>query len=219
LNGPKKRVSAGADVVNASALGFGYTFSGSIGVMMTLPNERLLIDKTQLDEAMGRTFELIRARTPRDIESMTESVGLPAVRLAYQWALENTKAGFGADISWQRASDKMLEVRVQPQEVAELAISMGAAIAKEVVVFVGDLMHVDMADHTFEMAIEGKKIKGTFDGAISAAHPAQLPKRYKATLTVSTKIAVNAGEEDISYFLVRLDEPETESFFGFLPSS
>jgi hypothetical protein len=207
VNGPKKNAKASADVIEASAFGFAYTFPGSIGVMMTLANERLLVDKTQLDDAMAKTFELIRARTPAAIESMTETIGLPAVRLAYKWAFENSKAGFGADIAWQRSLERKIEVRVQPQEVAELALAMGAAIAKEQAVYVGDLVRVDLNDYTFDMVVDGKKMRGTFDKAISATHPAQLPKRYVATMTVSTKIAVGEGEEGASYFLVRLDDP------------
>jgi hypothetical protein len=207
VNGPKKSAKVSADVTDTTAFGFAYTFPGSVGVMMTLANERLLVDKTPLDEAMAKTFELIRARTPTDIEAMTETVGLPAVRLGYKWAFENSKAGFGADIAWQRVLERKIEVRIQPPEVAELALAMGAAIAKEQVTYTGDLMHVDMNDYTFEMVADGKKIKGTFDKAISATKPAKLPKRYVATMTVSTKIAVGEGEEGASYFLVRLDDP------------
>jgi hypothetical protein len=211
LNGPKKSAKASVEVIDASAFGFAYTFPGSVGFMMTLANERLLFDKTKLDDAMGKTFELIRARTPIKIEAMTEVVGLPAVRLAYKWAFENSKAGFGADIAWQRVLDRKIEVRVQPQEVVDLALAMGAAIAKEQVVYTGDLVRVDLNDSTFEMMVDGKKIKGTFDRAISSANPAQLPKRYVATMTVSTKIAVGDGEEDTSYFLARLDDPPPPS--------
>jgi hypothetical protein len=219
VNGPKKRAKASAETIEATAFGFAYTFPGSIGFMMTLANERLLVDKTPLDMAMSRTFELIQARRPDEIESMTEAVGLPAIRSAYQWAFENAKAGFGADIAWQRVLDKKIEVRVQPQEVAELAQAMGAAIAKEQVTYNGDLVQVDMTDYTFEMMVDGKKIKGTFDKAISVARPAQLPKSYVATMTVSAKIVVNEGEEGVSYFLLRLDDPPPPRPLSLLATS
>jgi hypothetical protein len=218
-NGPKKTAKVSAESVDATAFGFAYTFPGSIGFMMTLANERLLIDKTPLDEAMRHTFELIRSESKEKIEAMTEIVGLPAVRQTLQWATENAKAGLGADIVWQRSQDAKLEVRVQPKEISRLAGALSVAIAKEQDVYVGDLTHVNMTEKTFEMVVDGKPIKGTFDKAISASHPAQLPKRYAATITVSTKIAVPENETDTSYFLVRLEDSGAEALFVSLPSS
>lgn len=215
--GPKKTAKVSVESSDATALGFAYTFHGSIGVMMTLANERLLIDKTPLDEAMGRTFELIGARSREEIEQMTEIVGLPAVRQTLQWATDNAKAGLGADIVWQRVQDAKLEVRVQPQEIAYLAGALSVAIAKEQVTFVGDLTHVNMTEKTFEMVVDGAVISGAFEKAISASNPAQLPKRYAATMTVSTKVSVAENEPDTSYFLLRLDEPEKEELFSSLP--
>jgi hypothetical protein len=208
--GPKKTAKVSADSVDATAFGFGYTFPGSIGFMMTLPNERLLIDKSPLDEAMERAFELIGAESKEQIEAMTEIVGLPAVRQTLLWATENAKAKLGAEIVWQRSQEARLEVRVQPKEIARLAGALSMAIAKEQSVYVGELVHVDMSEKTFEMIVEGKRVRGTFDKAISASQPAQLPKRYAATLTISTKIAVSDNESDTSYFLERLDVPEPE---------
>ncbi len=219
LYGPKKTAKVSAESVDATAFGFAYTFPGSIGFMMTLANERLLIDKTQLDEAMGQTFQLIDAKSKEQIEALTEIVGLPAVRQTLQWATDNAKAQLGADIVWQRMRDTILEVRVQPQEIARLAGALSVAIAKEEHVYIGDLTHVNMIEKTFEMIVEKETIKGTFEKAISTSHPAQLPKRYAATITVSTKVAVSENETGKSYFLVRLDEPDTDEFFASLPSS
>jgi hypothetical protein len=194
-------------VRNATAFGFGYTFPGSVGVMMTLPNERLLVGPTQLDEAMDTTPNLISARDPDDIQKMTQTVGLASVRLAHQWALENSKGYLGADISWQRTEEVKFWLRLQPQEIVEVAGSIGAAIAHEQIQLIGELLHVNVFDHTFEMIADGKKISGTFTRAITENSPAQLPKRYLATLMVNTKVALIDGEEQISYFLVSLDDP------------
>ncbi|OAI24903.1 hypothetical protein A1351_02675 [Methylosinus sp. R-45379] len=208
-NGPKKTAKVSAESLDATAFGFAYTFPGSIGFMMTLANERLLIDKTPLDEAMGRTFELISAESKEKIEAMTEIVGLPAVRQTLQWATENAKARLGADIVWQRSQDAKLEVRVQPKEISRLAGALSVAIAKENGVYVGELTQVNMTEKTFEMVVDGKPIRGTFDKAISASNPVQLPKYYAATMTISTKVAAVENEPDTSYFLVRLEEPRT----------
>lgn len=207
VNGPKKRANPGIDVVDATAFGFSHTFAGSIGFMMTLATERLLLGQTKLDEAMEKTFELVKTRDELGFQHMTETVGLPAVRLVYQWAVENNKAGFGADLLWHPRRDEKSGVRVQPQEIRELAYVASSVMAKEQMQAVGELLHVNMFDRSFEMKISDRMIKGTFSNAISAQHPAQLPKLYSCTLTVSIRVALIEDVEQISYFLVKLEDP------------
>ena len=146
VNGPKKRAKPSAEVVDATAFGFSYTFPGSVGFMMTLANERLLLGQTKLDEAMDKTFALVKTRDELGIQAMTETVGLPAVRLVHQWAVENDKAGFGADLIWQPRHGERSELRVQPQEIRDLAYVVSSAMAKEQVEAIGDLVHVNMFD-------------------------------------------------------------------------
>jgi len=211
VNGPKKNAKAGADVIKATALEFAYTFPGSLGIMMTLDNERLLLPETDLDVAMKKTLELITYDNPSQIQRAVVNVGLPAVRLAYQWAYENAKAGYGADIAWQRGGVPKFEVRIQTQEISRLASVIKGATAKEEVALVGDLLRVSLPDRTFQMAVEGKTIQGSFEDAISQSNPVQLPRRYRAVLNVQEKIVSESGEDEITYFLLRLEPDKGEN--------
>jgi hypothetical protein len=86
--------------------------------------------------------------------------------------------------------------------------------AREEVIVVGELFHLDLHEHTFRMQVMDKIIQGTFDKAISNQHPAQLPKTYKATMNISQKIVLDdSGEEQIDYFLLRLDPPDDPTVF------
>jgi hypothetical protein len=206
VNGPKKRARISDDVSDATAFGFGYTFPGSVGFMMTLSNERMLLGTTKLDSAMEKTLELISTRNPEGVQEITETVGIAAVRVAHQWAADNAKARFGADIAWQRETSLKSRLRIQPQEVAQVADAFGSAIAKEQVRVTAELLIVNYEDRTFEMRDGDTVVKGTFGKAISPDKPAHVPKKYIATLTVSTKIALVDGKEDVSYFLVSLED-------------
>ena len=205
VSGPKKRATVAAEIIEQTSFGFAYTFPGSIGFMMTLANEQQLFDQSQLDHAMDKTLDLLKAQSVGQIEQMAAVVGLAAVRLAHTWAVENAKARLGADIVWQRRSKNPIAARIQPQQIATLANAIGQAIAKETVVKDGELVHVDVIEKTFEMQVDDIRIKGAFDKAISAQRPVRLPAYYRSTLTVNTKVAVADGEEDTSYFLVSLE--------------
>jgi hypothetical protein len=211
--GPKKTANWSAESISATSFGFAYTFPGSVGVMMTLPNDRVLFE-SKLDEAMKKTFELMHASEPNEIQALTEVVGLPAIRFAHTWASENIKAGFGADITWRRDDVVKRELRVQPLEIAQLESVLRNMKAREEVIVVGELFHLDLHEHTFRMQVMDKIIQGTFDKAISNQHPAQLPKTYKATMNISQKIVLDdSGEEQIDYFLLRLDPPDDPTVF------
>ncbi len=206
-NGIKKTTKVGAEVAAATSFGFAYSFPGSVGVMMTLPNRKMLFE-SKLDDAMKRTFELLAATEPDHIQALTNVVGLPAIRLAHEWAAENVAAGFGADIAWRRGDQIKSELRVQVPELHRLASVLGQMKTKEEVRLIGELLDVAITDHTFQMGVDGKIIHGTFDTAISADRPAQLPRRYEATLTISQRVVLpESGEEQIEYHLLKLEEP------------
>jgi hypothetical protein len=211
-NGPKLTSKVSADTTNATAFGFAYTFPGSVGVMMTLENERVLsITKTDLDDAMARTMELLSATQSRQLQGMADIVGLPALRHAHQWALANSQAGFGAEIVWQREKAVRQRVRVQQQEIVHLADVIRGVTAKEDTTVIGDLIEVNVTDKTFRMSVEGETISGAFTTAISAENPAQLPKRYRATLRVTERIVTEGGQAERTYLLLKLDEVDAST--------
>jgi hypothetical protein len=204
----KQRARVSDDSVAATQLGFAYTFPGSVGVMMTLKNEQHLFE-AKLDEAMKKTLELISSTDSEHVQAITDVVGLPAVRLAHQWAQENIEAGFGADIVWRRDDVVKKEVRVQMPQIAKLASAIKFMSAKEDVVLTGEILDVDIIDHSFRMKVGEKIINGTFDQAISQSHPVQMPKIYKATLVVSQRVVLDeTGEERIEYHLIKLEAPD-----------
>ena len=208
LHGPKKTTKTSEDVLSATAFEFAYTFPGSIGVMMTLPVERLSTDEAPLGAAMKTTFDLMTAHDAETIQALTAKLGVAAVRQAHQWALANADAHFGADIAWQRDKHVLREIRVQPQELRALANIISIVSARENVVVTGTLVDVSLEQRTFRLDVDGKSIGGTFDNAISRSRPAQIPKLYKATMDVRQRIVPSNEQEEITYSLLRLDAPE-----------
>jgi hypothetical protein len=161
---------------------------------------------------MQRTLDLVRATDPVKITHLTEVLGVPAIRLAHQWALANAEAGFGADITWRRGDTIKSEVLIQRQEIALLAATLKRMSAKEEVSVIGEVRNLDADEHTFRINIEDalesgireKTIHGSFDKAIASV---QWPKIYRATLSVLKKIVVDDGQEETTYLLLRLDPP------------
>jgi len=98
--------------------------------------------------------------------------------------------------------------------LAHKAATLKAMKAKETVVLVGELLDVKVSDHTFSMQLSDKIIHGSFDKVISSQRPVKVPKTYQATLNILQKVVVDdGGEEEIDYFLLRLDEPTEPGVF------
>lgn len=204
--GPRQTTKVGAEITDATAFGFAYTFPGSVGVVMTLPNERLLVNKTKLDEAIEGVFEMMKARTPGDVKECSRKFGVASVRVVHQWAEENAKAGFGADIAWRRKDHVRDSFRIQRPEIVRLEMAIHETTDEQEETFVGELVMVDVVEKTFKMRVGPDLIEGTFKDAISATHSAELPRQYRAMVRVAKRIlGADDNEEPVSRFLLSLD--------------
>ena len=86
--------------------------------------------------------------------------------------------------------------------------------AEETVVVVGELLDVKGSDRTFSMQLRDRIINGSYDKVISRERPVEVPKTYQATLKILQKVVVDeTGEEEIDYFLLRLDPPSEPTVF------
>jgi len=119
-NGPKDQAKVSADSTNESALEFGYSFAGSVGFVMTMPNERLLFGESNLDLAMKLIFEMAKAKETGQIAAYAKQVGVAPVRKIYQWADDHVSYGMDADIKWLRNQHIRSELRVNVPELQKL---------------------------------------------------------------------------------------------------
>ena len=55
-NIPKERARISAEIAAETEFRFGYTFPGSVGVVLTVQNQRLLIGESYLDESMRELY-------------------------------------------------------------------------------------------------------------------------------------------------------------------
>jgi hypothetical protein len=113
-NGPKQRASLAPEVEAATAFDFGYAYSGSVGVVLTLENERLLLGETLLDETMAVVFSMAKAATASDVAAFAKRLGPPPVRALFRWATEHVAANMGAKLSVEGTVDTATLLVQQP---------------------------------------------------------------------------------------------------------
>jgi len=207
-NGPKRSAKLSAEVVAETALDLAYVFPGSIGFVLTVPNETTLFDNTTIDESISLIFEVAKAQRPDEVLAFARRLGPAPIRALYNWADAHVKALFTADIEWRRGERIRQKGMIQWQEFERLqrAISETSDEVSEEFTLTGMLLGTDVATRKFHLRPDnGSDIRGESGEIISISHPVEVPKRYTVKIRKTTKTHYSTEQEDVSYELLGLE--------------
>lgn len=208
-NGPKQRAVLTPEVEAATGFDFAYAFSGSVGVVLTLENERLLIGGTWLDDAMSVVFDMAKAKTSSEIAEFAKRLGPPPIRSLYKWASDHVAAGTGAEIEWRKERVIHGSLLIQEQQLERLrdAIAATSDETVEVITETGKLVGIDTSTKRFRLELSsGQEIAGSTGDVVSEGHSVVVPSRVKARIEVKTKVHYSIDKEEKIWRL--LETPE-----------
>lgn len=213
-NGPKERGRVGVDSLQESSFEIAYSFRGSLGFALTIPNERMLLDevKTNLDDSMSAVCQASSLATSRDtgaVAQFAKKYGNASVRAMRKWAEWHVKTGLGAEIRWERNKHVRSEMLIQQPELLALQQTIDSTSEEQVsmVEVVGMLTKVDLPNFRFKIEVEGadKPLEGKFAEAIDQTHAAKVPWRYRAFIAKTTKTHFATEQDEETYFLMRIE--------------
>lgn len=197
-NGRKQRATISPEVEAATAFDFGYAFSGSVGVVLTLENERLLLGETLLDETIGVVFEMAKATTSEEIAVFAKRIGPPPIRALYKWASDHLTADMGADIEWRKDSARTA-LLIQKPELYQLREAI-AATSDETIqheTYTGTLQGLDVTTKRFRLERpDGEEIVGSTGDVVGPGHSRPVPSTQTVRLELKTKIHYSTEKED-----------------------
>jgi hypothetical protein len=198
------------DLEELTAFGFGYAYTGSLGIALTLSTSQLEMFESNMDVAMNAVFALASAKTQAELTKYGKQLGSPAIKAIHRWAATHAKYGLGADIAWVRGDLQKSRLVMESSTMANLVGVLQKTSHKET-----EILEVE---GTFEggehaktqsfhfVADDGTDYKGKYTDAISELNPVLLPKRYRAYIQKTTKVFYTAEEVDKpTYFLLRLE--------------
>ena len=208
-HGPRRRSIRSPDVVEATKFGLGYAYAGSVGVVLTLERERMLIDAGPLQDTITTFFSLAGARTSEEIREIGQRLGPAPIRSVFRWAEAHVSDGIGADISW-RHGDETTRLFLQRAEMQRLRDEIDATSeeTRKNLTLKGFLTGASIVTKRFDFQPEdADAIKGYFTDAISTEHDVRIPRgRYRASVEKVTKIQYSTEKETETWHLLRLDE-------------
>lgn len=208
-NGPKQRGRPSVEATAATTFGFGYSFTGSVGFALTLPNERLLVDETDLDRAMRTVFEMAKAESSEQVAVFAKELGAAPIRIMYRWATDHVRSGLSVDINWRREEQVRSSLFIQVPQLENLqhAIAETSDEVEEIFSITGLLVGAHVNSHSFELELEdGSEIRGKMAEGIGLEHTVELPTRYTAQIRKTTQVNYATDVDIVTYYLLSLTE-------------
>jgi len=206
----RKTSRVGLDVVNETSLGMAYTFSGSMGIVLTLQEEKKpLFGDSDVERSILKVFEMSRVSNIEGVQKYVEELGPAPVRLLYKWASEHEQHRTGAQIDWNHQGAVKQGILVQWPEfraIKELIETVGDT-EEDTVSGVGKLVAFDFTKRTFKLEmLTGQTISGTVADELIANIDVHLVSEYYVRLKKTTIIRYSKDENDIIWSLLDLKQ-------------
>lgn len=205
--GAKQRSRVGAEIIAATTFEFGYSFTGSVGFVLALENERLLLGETDLDRTIEVIFQMAKAQDSDDIREFAKDLGVAPIRNMYKWVSDHVESGLGADLEWRRehSSRVHLFAQVPEFEIVRRAIDQTSEETTEEFSAYGELLGLDVDAQSFHVRLrEGPEVKGKLAFEVDEDSPIPVPGHYQGSFRKTTTISYATEEENTSYFLLSL---------------
>lgn len=205
---PRKRAAVSAESAFETMLDFSYAYSGSLGFVFSVPNDRMLVGESLLDMAMGAFMDLPRVESTESVSIFAKKYGTAPVRLAFLWAQAHLGAGLSVDVQWRRKNEVRRQLLLQVPELqrfVNLVASTGETQQESLRLY-GELVGVDVLTRTFHFVVDSKTdIRGLLHPSFKAPELLVVRSYYTADIVLETRLQYSTGEEDKRYFLVSLD--------------
>lgn len=204
---PRTNRRVGKEYTEQTKLDFAFSYSGSSGFVFTMPQERLLVGESVLDEAISSVFAMAKATSPDELKAFAGRFGVGVIRELRDWVLAQSDGELGADIDWRRGEEIRGELFVQPQELSMLRdlIMATSESVEETLHVSGQLTGVLPEAGRFEFkANAGETYRGILGVPVDADHPITLPHSCTAIIQQVTTWHYSTDEEKVEHTLVEL---------------
>lgn len=202
-NGIKQRAVIGEEARVESSLEFGYSYSGSLGIVLFAPSERGFFDG-KFDRTIDELLETMSVSSVEDVRDIAARLGRAVVKRMHDWSDANVTGGFTADVRWNRSDGRQLGRVVERDQMANMLTILAKASdeKREPILVDGVLVGGDIMSGSFHFVVPGgESYKGTFSD-MDALGEMVLDRHYRAVIEKTT-IEMYATEKTIEKFALK----------------
>lgn len=186
-SGPKKRAVFGREAEKESALEFGYTFSGSLGVVLLAKSDRDFFSGS-LDKPIEALYQILDINNKDDVRDIANHLGRAVVTRVHGWSVANIQGGFSTDVYWKRSDGRQLSQFVDRRRM-ELIVGFIEAASDTVttpIEVTGMLVGANIVSRTFHLVVpSGDAYMGRISDEIDLDEGPTLGKLYNAKIDIS----------------------------------
>jgi hypothetical protein len=204
--GPRKTARIPDDMAEMSALSIAYTYSGSLGVVLTTSGEQSLFGDL-FDSAVRAMDDLAEIHSQDDVRLAANKYGKAAVTKFYEWSLNNYERSYSLDIKWHNVKGIQRGRFLARSDFVRIMDNIGRTSDKsrKVISVLGIFVGGDIMTRKFHFVDDhDNDYRGTLSGEFQA-ESLELGKRYIARIAVESTTRYATDEEDRRYTLMLLE--------------
>ncbi len=201
-NKPRSKSTKDDELISGSTLNYGYSYSGSLGIVMYALSDELLPSGSFLDQAVHEVLSLTDESDLSVVRAKADKFGKAAMRSFYSWTKAQTDAGMALDIKWKRGDEVKEERTIQPEQlhIIQDIIQMAGDTRKSVEVVKGLLVAINLTGKGYFKIVfpdeTRDEIFGSLDKDFSRSETHELPHHYEATLSRLLKSTIYSDDDD-----------------------
>jgi hypothetical protein len=214
INGTQKeRQSITRAAAIESELEFGYSYSGSLGIVLLTKSKRDFWSGN-LDASIEALYQSINIQDHDEVRDVARELGGGVVKRIHDWAESNVIGGYSADVRWKLSSGKQMAEVIPRRKMSNVLDLIKSTSDKKVRTFdtVGFLVGGDLVSSSFHFSEpDGDSYKGKIVRDFNVLVPLRLGARYSATMRETSVEHYATEKTDRSYELVSLTPLERAS--------
>ncbi|WP_192246317.1 hypothetical protein [Mesorhizobium silamurunense] len=160
----KERTVIQREAEYESMMEVGYTYSGSLGVVLLAQSEADFFEGN-LDKPIEALFQVMDISDNDSVKDIAGALGPAVVKRVFDWSKVNAQARFSADVRWNRSDGRQLGQVVEHRHMERIVDIIGATSDETTTTIVrqGMLVGTDLPSRSFHFVVpDGDSYKGTF---------------------------------------------------------
>jgi hypothetical protein len=190
-NGVKKRARISGEIIDETAFEFGFSYPGSLGIALILPNAADLIGR-KFETAVDAFMQVLNLRNEDEVKDLARALGDAVVKKIYDWSSVNYISGYSVDITWNTVDGLKKGGLVDAASLGRIA---------EIIRRTSDAEHREFRTRGTLVAIDTVKKRFRFvepdgvdySGALGDAFP--LHQQWTVNMAYAATISVDAVTE------------------------
>lgn len=206
-NGPKKVAKVAADIRRKATFDFGFTYPGSLGVVLFSESERSLFGGA-LDKAVDAFMQVIQVQDEFQVRDLARELGDAVVKRAFDWASVNGDANLSIDINWATLNGTKKGAFIDVAQQKRLVEIISKASDTELTNFkvVGALVGIDLKTEKFRFVVrDGADIAGTLAASLPRHSQWAVNTNYVAQIEMESVTNLATLQTKKDYRLKALD--------------